>query len=188
MKLIVGALVIAVVIGYLMGGRLSNLANIKIRWAPLAIVGLALQLINPPGDWPIVMLLASFVLLLTFAIVNRHVVGFWLILIGVSLNFLVIGLNSGMPVSSQALAASGQEDTIGQLTNDADRYVKHHLAGDDDELLFLGDVIALRPPIGQAISVGDIFTYLGVSVVVVAGMRRRAKEQPVTAAEVQGAQ
>jgi hypothetical protein len=82
MKLIVGALVIAVVIGYLMGGRLSNLANIKIRWAPLAIVGLALQLINPPGDWPIVMLLASFVLLLTFAIVNRHVVGFWLILVG----------------------------------------------------------------------------------------------------------
>ena len=186
MKLIVGALVIAVIIGYLMGGRLSNLANLKIRWAPLAIVGLALQLINPPGDWPIVMLLASFVLLLTFAIVNRHVVGFWLILIGVSLNFLVIGLNSGMPVSSQALAASGQEDTIGQLTNDADRYVKHHLAGDDDQLLFLGDVIALRPPIGQAISVGDIFTYAGVAVVVVAGMRRR-KEQPVTAAEVQGA-
>jgi hypothetical protein len=99
----------------------------------------------------------------------------------------VIGLNSGMPVSSQALAASGQQDTIGQLTNDADRYVKHHLADDEDRLLFLGDVIALRPPIGQAISVGDIFTYAGVAVVVVAGMRRRTKEQPVPAAEVQGA-
>jgi hypothetical protein len=187
MKLIVGALIIAVAIGYLMGGRLSNLAHLRIRWAPLAIIGLVMQVINPPGHWPLAMLIGSFVLLLTFAIVNRHVVGFWLILVGVSLNFLVIGLNSGMPVSAQALSASGQEDTIGQLTDRADSYVKHHLAGDDERLLFLGDVIALPPPIGQAISIGDIFTYAGVVVVVVGGMRRRAKDQPVPAAEVQGA-
>jgi Family of unknown function (DUF5317) len=187
MKLIVGALVLAIVIGYLMGGRLSNLSNLRIRWAPLAIVGLAMQLINPPGHWPLAMLIGSFVLLFAFAVVNRHVLGFWLILVGISLNFLVIGLNSGMPVSAQALSASGQEDTIGQLTNRADSYVKHHLAGDDDELLFLGDVIAIPPPIGQAVSVGDIFTYGGVVVVVVAGMRRRTKEQPAPAAEVQGA-
>jgi hypothetical protein len=187
MKLIVGALIIAIAVGYLTGGRLSNLANLRIRWAPLAIVGLVMQLINPPGRWPLAMLVGSFVLLLIFAIVNRQVLGFWLILIGVSLNFLVIGINSGMPVSSQALSASGQEDTIGQLTDNADSYVKHHLAGDDDRLLFLGDVIALSPPVGQAISIGDIFTYGGVVVVVVAGMRRRTKQQPVSAAEVQGA-
>ena len=48
-------------------------------------------------------------------------------------------------------------------------------------------MIALRPPIAQAISIGDIFTYAGVAVVVVAGMRRRTKQEPVTAAEVQGA-
>jgi Family of unknown function (DUF5317) len=65
--------------------------------------------------------------------------------------------------------------------------VKHHLADDDDRLLALGDVIALPAPIGQAISIGDIFTYGGVVVVVVAGMRRRTKEQPAPAAEVQGA-
>jgi hypothetical protein len=187
MKLIVGALVIAVAVGYLTGGRLSNLANLHIRWAPLAIVGLAMQLINPPGRWPLAMLIGSFVLLFAFAVVNRHVLGFWLILIGISLNFLVIGLNSGMPVSAQALSASGQQDTIGQLTNNADSYVKHHLADDDDRLLALGDVIALPAPIGQAISIGDIFTYGGVVVVVVAGMRRRTKEQPAPAAEVQGA-
>jgi len=187
MKLIAGALIIAIVVGYLMGGRLSNLANLRIRWAPLAIVGLVMQVINPPGRWPLVMLIGSFVLLLAFAIVNRHVLGFWLILVGISLNFLVIGLNSGMPVSSQALGASGQEDTVGQLTDNADSYVKHHLATDDDRLLFLGDVIALRPPVKQAISVGDIFTYGGVMVVVVGGMRRRRTEQPQPTAEVQGA-
>jgi Family of unknown function (DUF5317) len=187
MKLIVGALVIAIALGYLTGGRLSNLANLRIRWAPLALVGLTMQLINPPGRWPLAMLIGSFVLLFVFAIVNRHVLGFWLILVGVSLNFFVIGVNSGMPVSTQALSASGQEDTIGQLTDRAGSYVKHHLASDEDRVLFLGDVIAIPQPIGQAISIGDIFTYAGVVVVVVAGMRRRTKEQPVPAAEVQGA-
>jgi hypothetical protein len=186
MKLIAGAILVAIAVGYLTGGRLSNLANLRIRWAPLAIVGLAMQVINPPGRWPLAMLVGSFVLLTIFAIVNRHVVGFWLILVGVSLNFLVIGINSGMPVSSQALSASGQESTVGELT-DTGHQIKHHLAGDDDELLFLGDVIAIPSPIGQAISIGDIFTYGGVVMVVVAGMRRRSKEQPAPAAEVQGA-
>mgnify|MGYP003694002661 CR=1 FL=1 len=91
-----------------------------------------------------------------------------------------------MPVSSQALAASGQEGTIGQLTDNADSYVKHHLATSDDTALFLGDAIALPPPIGQAISVGDIFTYTGVFVAIIGGMRRRTKTEPAATAEVQG--
>ena len=186
MKLIVGTLIIAIAVGYLAGGRLSNLANLQIRWAPLALIGFVMQLINPPGHWPLAMLFGSFLLLSIFAFVNRHVVGFWLILVGVGLNFLVIGLNGGMPVSSQALTASGQEGTIGQLTDNADSYVKHHLATSDDTALFLGDVIALPPPIGQAISVGDIFTYTGVFVVIIGGMRRRTKTEPAATAEVQG--
>jgi len=186
MKLIVGTLILSIAVGYLAGGRLSNLANLQIRWAPLALIGFVMQLINPPGHWPLAMLFGSFVLLSIFAFVNRHVLGFWLILVGIGLNFAVIGLNSGMPVSSQALVASGQEDTIGTLTDNADSYVKHHLATSDDTALFLGDVIALPPPIGQAISIGDIFTYSGVVVVIVGGMRRRAKTQHAAAPEVQG--
>ena len=41
---------------------------------------------------------------------------------------------------------------------------------------FLGDVIGLPPPVAQAISVGDIFTYGGVAVVIAAGMRRKPEE------------
>lgn len=188
MKLILGTLLLAVAAGYLMGGRLSNLSLLKVRWAPLALIGFVLQVINPPGRWPLAMLLTSFVLLSVFAIANARVTGFALILVGVALNFIVIAANGGMPVSAQALGASGQQDTVADLTNDADSYVKHHLAGDGDVVLFLGDVIAIPPPISQAISVGDIFTYGGVGVVVAAAMRRRsggvvAQEAP----EVQGA-
>lgn len=161
------------VVGYLMGGRLANLTTLRIRWTPLAVAGFALQLINPPGDWPLVMLMASFVLLWIFAIGNLGTPGFGVIAIGVALNFLVIVANDGMPVSAGALEASGQSDTMTDLTNLADTYVKHHLADGDDVVLFLGDVIAVPPPVAQAISVGDLFTYGGVGIVVVSGMRRR---------------
>lgn len=173
MKLMLLTLTLTVGVGYLLGGRLSNLAHLRIRWAPLAVVGFAMQLINPPGRWPLAMLLGSFVLLSVFAIANRRTPGFGLILIGVALNFLVIAANAGMPVSASALRTSGQEDTVAALTDRADAYVKHHLAGPEDRVLFLGDVIGLPPPVAQAISLGDIFTYGGVAVVIVAGMRRR---------------
>ena len=173
MKLILATLLVALLVGFLLGGRLSNLSGLRIRWAPLALVGFAMQLVNPPGNWPLFMLLGSFVLLSIFAIVNIRTTGFALILIGVAMNFTVIAVNGGMPVSKQALIASGQADTLADLANDADSYVKHHLADGDDRLLFLGDVIALPPPIAQAVSIGDFYTYGGVAVVIVAAMRRR---------------
>ena len=176
MKLILATLLVALVAGFLLGGRLSNLSHLRIRWAPLAIVGFAMQLINPPGDWPLFMLLGSFVLLSIFAIANIRTPGFAVILVGVTMNFTVIAVNSGMPVSRQALIASGQADTVSDLVNDADSYVKHHLADGDDRVLFLGDVIALAPPIAQAVSIGDFYTYGGVAVVIVAAMRRRPEE------------
>jgi hypothetical protein len=181
-KLILATLLIAVVVGFLNGGRLSNLSHLRIRWAPLALVGFAMQLVNPPGDWPLVMLLGSFVLLSIFAIANVKTAGFALILIGVAMNFAVIAVNSGMPVSRQALIASGQADTVDDLMNDADSYVKHHLADADDRVLFLGDVIALAPPVAQAVSVGDFYTYGGVAVVIIAAMRRRPDEVADTVA------
>jgi hypothetical protein len=183
MKLILATLLVALVAGFLLGGRLSNLSHLRIRWAPLAIVGFAMQLVNPPGDWPLFMLLGSFVLLSIFALANIRTVGFALILVGVAMNFTVIAVNSGMPVSRQALIASGQADTVGDLVNDADSYVKHHLADGEDRVLFLGDVIALAPPIAQAVSVGDFYTYGGVALVIVAAMRRRPEAAEEVAAD-----
>ncbi len=57
-------------------------------------------------------------------------------------------------------------------------YPKHHLATDDDLLRYLGDAIAVPSPIEQAISVGDILTYGGVGIVIVAAMRKPGRRQP----------
>jgi len=179
MKLVGLSLVIAAAVGYLLGGRLSRLPELKVRWSPLALLGLSLQMINPPGRWPLVMLLVSFVLLTVFTVANIRIVGFAIILAGVAMNFAVIAMNGGMPVAREAVIASGQAGTLGPLTEH--KGVKHHLAGPDDRLLFLGDVIAIPRPISQVISIGDVFTYGGVTVAVAAAMRRRERSPRVAA-------
>jgi hypothetical protein len=171
-KLVLPIFVLAAIVGRLSGGRFSNLDRLRPAWMPLALIGFALQVAPVPGTWPLVLLLASFVVLFIFAVRNVRLPGFPLVLLGVVLNGLVIGVNHGMPVSERAIVASGQEDALAGLV--AAPTAKHHLAGDDDELLFLGDVIAIPQPVGQIVSVGDVFTYAGAAWVIVAGMRRRS--------------
>lgn len=177
MKLVALSLAIALAVGVLSGGRLSALSELRIRLAPLAIIGFSMQLVNPPGRWPLVMLLGSFVVLTTFAVANVRTPGFALVLVGVAMNFAVIAVNGGMPVDREAIVASGQVEALEALVEH--RGVKHHLAGPDDRLRFLADVIAIPAPVAQVISVGDVFTYGGVAVVVSAGMRRRRDRRPV---------
>jgi hypothetical protein len=173
MRLIAASLALAVAIGYLLGGRLSSMATLRVRWQPLAIAGLALQVIPVPGRaLPLGLLYVSFVLLIAFALVNvaARTAGSWLILIGIALNFTVIGLNQGMPVTREALVASGQGETLAVLLDDGG--AKHHLAGPEDRLLFLGDVLPIRP-IRMVASPGDLVAYAGVVWLVVAAMLGR---------------
>ena len=176
MKLMLGSLSLALLVGFLLGGRLHRLSSVHLQWTGLALVGFALQFVSGPGTaLPLVCLYLSFVLLTIFAVRNIAIAGFPIILVDIAMNFLVIGLNQGMPVAGQALEASGQGDTLDDLIDNP--YPKHHLASDDDLVVFLGDVIALPQPIGQAISIGDIFTYGGVGIVIVAGMRAPAAKR-----------
>jgi hypothetical protein len=186
-KLVAISLVVGVAVGYLRGGRLSRLSELKPRYAPSALVGLALQFVNPPRPWPLVLLIASFVLLATFTIANIRLPGFAVILVGLSMNFAVIALNGGMPVARAAILASGQGSTLAGLLERPGP--KHHLAGPDDRILFLGDVIAVPPPVARVISVGDLFTFGGVSLVIASAMCRRPRPASLgPAREVPGVQ
>jgi hypothetical protein len=179
------------VLGFATGGRPTRLTSVDVRWIWLALVALSLQLVPTSfaGGLAVPLLLLSFVGLIAFAVANLRYWGFELILAGVLLNVLVIGVNGGMPVSREALIASNQRDTIEDLrTVDT---VKHHLADEDDRLVFLGDVIAIPSPVEQAISVGDLFTYAGVGLFIVMGMRgrpvrRREPRLSVSAVEAVG--
>lgn len=175
MRLVLVAFIVAIGLGYLLGGRLTELSGLKVRWFPVALVGLAMQMAPVPGNqWPVYLLYGSFVLLLLFAFINLKVTGFAIVAVGIILNFTVIAANGGMPVSRQSLVDSGQASTLSDLVNSGG--AKHHLIGPADSVTFLADVIAIPAPVSQSVSLGDLFTYGGVVVLIIAAMRRRPED------------
>ena len=176
MKLLLAVVLLSVFLGYLFGGRLDRLEALRPRWWGLVILGLGIQFIPLPNgasgtDLVIrtAVLALSYSLLLTFALVNVRMPGMFLVVVGLACNMTVIVANGGMPASAQALIDSGQEDVVAYVREQgAD---KHHLLTDDDRLTFLADVIAVPQPIGQAVSVGDILVYAGLTWLIVATMR-----------------
>lgn len=180
---------LAVLLGYLFGGRFRRFEQLRLRWWALAVSGFAIQFVPLPegsGGTDLLVrtavLSASYVLLLLFAFANVRLPGMPLVLIGLAANFVVIAANGGMPVSEDALRDSGQAEVIAELRNDgAD---KHHLMNEDDVLTFLADVIGIPKPVGQAVSVGDLFQYGGLIWLVVSTMRGRTPStQTATATE-----
>jgi len=171
MRLALFALGGAVLIGFLTRGRPSHLAEVQFRWPVVGLAGVALQFIPASGTLGIVVLLSSFVLLGLAVAVNIRLPGFPLILAGLALNFLVIAVNGGMPVTANALVASGQQATLKDLLEDG--RAKHHLATRADDLVVLADAIPLGAPVRQAVSVGDILAYSGAAWFIVRGMHRR---------------
>jgi len=177
MTLFAFALVLGVAFGYLLRGRLSNLGFVRIRWWGFIVAGLLLQFVPLPGgdggtDLLIrtVVLSLSFIMLVSFALINVRVPGMVLIMVGVLANFAVIAANGGMPVSADALRDSGQHAELAQMRqSDAD---KHHLVTDSDSLTFLGDIIGMPPPIARAISIGDLIIALGLIWFTASSMRR----------------
>lgn len=176
MTLVLIVIGLAMVAGFVAGGSLRHFEHLTVHWWGVALMGLVLQSVpltsevgQPLGSAVIV---ASYGLLVAFALVNRRLPALWLVIAGLVLNLLVIGANGGMPVSAGALEVAGAraEGLIGTES------VKHHLMGPNDTLTPLGDVIGIPPPIGAVISVGDLFLYAGVAVLVVAVMLGRSGE------------
>ena len=181
MKLPLLAVLAGIAAGYLLRGRLTNLSDRPIRWAPLALFGLAMQLAPLPLHLEerigVILLIVSFVPLGIFAGANIRLPGAPLVMLGLLLNFAVIAPNGGMPVSATTLVASGQGDTLDLLINEGG--IRHHLATEADVLLFLGDVIPVGGFVSKAVSAGDLVAYTGVAWLIAAGMRPRRRDEPV---------
>jgi hypothetical protein len=169
MRLVAFTIPTAVLLGYLAGGRLGRLGAAQFRWPLVGLAGIALQFAPFGGSPGYLLLLGSFVLLFVAAGVNRRLPGFVLVLAGLWLNFLVIAVDHGMPVTLHALTASGQQETLNELT--AHPGAKHHLATSADVLLPLADRIPIGSPVHQAVSFGDLLVHAGAIWFVVRGMR-----------------
>jgi Family of unknown function (DUF5317) len=163
---------VALVLPLLTGGSYTRLVMTDWRWSALLFVGLGLQLALeflpiPESRWNDIgfgLLVASYVLILGFCARNLLLRGMAIVLIGVACNAVVITVNRGMPVEVPPdwLSKSWVEPTI-----------KHHPKDDDDQLLFLGDIIVLRAPFDSAISFGDLIIAVGLCDVTFHASRKR---------------
>lgn len=170
-------LFLSLAIAILRGGRLLNLGDIELRAWWLLIFAFALQIgTRWLGDGSssetagLIMVLASFSLLMVLVAFNRSKPGMWIAGIGVLMNFTVIALNGGMPVlAGAAEVASGFTVTEPDLSGS----FKHVLLDESSRLTFFADVIPLRiVGIGKVISLGDIFLALGLGVFLEHELRR----------------
>jgi hypothetical protein len=162
-------LFIATTVALLRGGRLINLADIRLQHWWLLLLGFGIQaatVLLPDKDWArsaaTAMILTSYLPLLILVLINRHREGMWLAGVGVLMNFSVIALNGGMPVlEGAAVVAAGLGGGAGgfQLALD----FKHVLLDASTRIPFLGDVIPVRLfGIGQVISLGDVLLAVGL--------------------------
>lgn len=189
MSLVATVVVLAVVLGYLLGGRLRRLAALPFHRVWLVWLAFSLQFLLAFLSEDLRRVLRLPIVALAFVLALVWIAGMWprlsrwlrvamvLVVAGWAMNFAVISLNNGMPVSARTLERVGlpsENIESGDLS-------KHVELDDDTVLPFLGDVIPLPliGPLRKAVSLGDVVMLLGLLVFIPAGMRL----QPITEEE-----
>ncbi|HUH07231.1 MAG TPA: DUF5317 domain-containing protein [Egibacteraceae bacterium] len=185
MSLVLLTVVAAMAIGYVVGGRLANMASVSLRGTWLLAVAVAAQGIlaavsgagGPVTSVGPALLLTSHAALLGFMWRNRWLPGMPLIFIGIVMNIAVIAANGAMPVSREAILAISPDAAFDPG--------KHRILEDGDRLTFLADLYPVRP-IRAVISLGDVLLAVGAAQLVVALMRggvgRRGRHSRTAAA------
>lgn len=167
---------VALAVAVLRGGRLTNLADIRIKLWWLLPLSFALQLgtgFLPEETWAettgVWMVLVSYVPLIGVVFANRDRKGMWLSGIGVLLNFTVILLNGGMPVLGEAALVASGFAADPQIAES----FKHIALDQSSHVPFLADVIPMRL-VGQGtvLSLGDVFLGVGLARFLEAELRR----------------
>ena len=166
------AIPIGIVAGYLLGGRLDRLGDVRFRWGWLAIVGLAVQIVlfsgpvaDVVGDLGPPIYVASTAAVLIAVIRNWRIPGLALVAVGAASNLAAIAANGGvMPASPDAVAALGTAAGPG---------FSNSVVMADPALRPLTDIFALPTwiPFANVFSVGDVLIGVGVAIVIVVGMR-----------------
>ncbi|HVQ90603.1 MAG TPA: DUF5317 domain-containing protein, partial [Mycobacteriales bacterium] len=173
MGLVLVTLVLAVLVGWALGGRLSHLEQLPYRSLPLlggALVamlgGTLLALAGlPPRPTQGLGLAVAAGLTLTFCLRSRAVAGLGLVSAGLLLNALVILANGGMPVSAAASLRAGLDPAA------AAAGPRHQPEDGSTRLRPLGDVIPVPLPARpEVVSVGDLLGAAGLAQLIVSAM------------------
>ncbi|SHN52463.1 DUF5317 domain-containing protein [Desulfitobacterium chlororespirans] len=172
------SIILAILIGLLVGGKLSSLFDVNPKRLELLFLGALFQLfafwsvklhLGWENHWTIPFSHSlSYLLLIGFTLKNRSYGGFSLVSLGIAFNGVVIVLNSGlMPVDPAYLPeASRQLLQAGTGT--------HGILTDSTRLNILADILFINIPVlgKQLFSLGDILIDLGMGIFIIMQMRR----------------
>ena len=182
--------------GFAVGGRLEGLGTIRFRWAPVIVLGLAIQLVlfsdfvtGWIGEAGMPIYVVSTVAVAIAVAVNSRIRGIPIVFAGAACNLAAIIANGGyMPASASALASLGYV-VEGEYSNSS--FVEN------PALPWLTDIFAMPAwlPASNVFSIGDVLIGLGVVVVIASAMRtplpagqpRNAPRADPTAQESAGA-
>jgi hypothetical protein len=155
--------------------------DLRVRWWPLALVALAIQIplySAPLDDWPMGAAIGPLTTIVTTALIlvvllrnatGRARAASLAAASGVALNLLVITANGGFMPRAEALAPRPVSHPSGALSNTAP-------ADAETRLAWLGDTLAQPAwlPMANLVSPGDVLLSLGAAAWVLAAWRRRA--------------
>ncbi|MCE5314903.1 MAG: DUF5317 family protein [Armatimonadota bacterium] len=174
-------ILIAMLIGWISGGRLQRLGDARIRhwWlilVPVAVYAAGWIFYAYPSLGSLSRLagpmhLAEKIALFVFVLANIRIPGARLVLVGMALNLLALSANGGiMPASPSAVAevfGKGAVPPLRSIIMDASSGFK-----------FLCDIVPARRPfvlIPAVYSVGDLVMSLGIFIAIIGLMRTPSK-------------
>lgn len=176
------AMLAGLIVGRLTGGSLAGLAGLTIRWGPLIVAGLLVQVVLFSGPvaeqaqayGPLIYVCSTGAVLVA-VLRNWRIGGMPLVALGAASNAAAILSNGGyMPAAEGALGALGKGAPVIYSNSSV---VAHPV------LEPLTDIFALPRwvPFANVFSVGDILLGTGVALIIVIAMRRPAHPTPVEA-------
>lgn len=164
--IILVAIGLGLIIGWLRGGSWKRLASIDIACIWIALAALVVRVVldwGPAWGWHWVqgaqfwLYGTVYALLVLFLLANHRLPGFWILAIGALMNLAVIAANGGvMPVDPSGLGA----DLVHELTSG--QAVAHAVVSAQTKLKWLADVILVPFPVPKKSSLGDLVMLAGL--------------------------
>jgi hypothetical protein len=173
--------VIGVLIGYLLGGRIARLVTVPLKNPWILFLALLIQFLIFPlfTERPLIpygtayLHGLSYFLVLVWLLRNLRIRPLWVLVGGALLNAAAILSNGGyMPASADALSRAGLVTTAERLLAEG-TYGNVIRMGAGTHLNALGDRIALPDwiPFATALSIGDLMIMIGLAWLIARGMK-----------------
>lgn len=177
------SLILGIIVGFIRGGSFDRLSKIPFKFPLLIFIALLIQIsLNIADNFIFVsrfyahlIMMFSYLILLSALFFNRKEFYLQIITAGVILNFLVIAINGGMPVSMKSAKLIGLNEKEFNRTIRKD--FKRIAISEKTDLNFLGDIVPIPPPIpfSGLFSLGDIFISIGIFLFIQSHLAYKAK-------------